>query len=458
MQKAIEFYNKKLFQKAKSCFLDELKITEKSSSHYSTILKYLIEIDKKINNDNITKYQSELIEYHFYKSEFTEIIQFESEKLNINSKVYIAKSMYALGMLEKFEHFSKNILEVCLERKLHSTTVEFCKWLQEKKKYSLLPLFAELMVYVEINHLVEIVNISSRIENLILKEWNKVTSKKKSQVEYIEQLINLCECVVEKDFILIKKIYELKIKKDSIKGEGNFTKEEIIKSIIMFQNEYKILALIVAQVNDQFIKLDLKTIILSKERIKKEDLEFCHESIKQFYSKKTRVIKIEKKEEKNLEIGTVTKPTVFTQLEREKIYKKYLEANNEEDKVFEIEAKAIIKHDPEASKEPYSLIVNFISLKLYDSALLLVEKMDKTTSSLYLSAQIYFLKEEYSLSIEHLNELLSNKLNENEYISCLYLKALNYEKQGKESEAQNQYSIIATMNPDYRSVKERMLG
>ena len=48
-------------------------------------------------------------------------------------------------------------------------------------------------------------------------------------------------------------------------------------------------------------------------------------------------------------------------------------------------------------------------------------------------------------------------MSEIESLPYYYLKAESYTKIGKESEAQNLYSLISTFNPNFRSLKERMI-
>ena len=168
MQDGIEFYHKKLFSKAQECFIDELKNLNEDSDRYCEVLEYLIEISKKINNKDIKVYYSKIIEFHFKKSNYTKIIKYSKQELELKAEILTIKAMYFLGMLEEFEQRTKKILETCLEEKLHSYTEELCTWLKDKKKYSLMPLFAELMVAVEVNHNSKVVEVTNFIEKLIL--------------------------------------------------------------------------------------------------------------------------------------------------------------------------------------------------------------------------------------------------------------------------------------------------
>ena len=178
--------------------------------------------------------------------------------------------------------------------------------------------------------------------------------------------------------------------------------------------------------------------------------------LKKYFDKKSNIIiskNSEIKQAVEIELEGIEK---ITEMELIEIYNYY--SNDILKKVdHSFEAMSIVKYDNEIDKEPYHLITTFIELELYEAAYLMAESLEESNSKIYMQARILFLKKQYLETISLINDRIKfNLISESDSIPYYYLKAESYKKLGKESEAQNLYSLISTFNPNFRSLKERL--
>ena len=462
MQEAIECFNKNELSQAEKMF-EKIKSQTSDPADLYQILIYLFQIYKKTNSNKIQKIEQQLLGSCFENENYKEVINFYNEDKNLIDRVQfglkleLLKSQFIEGNIEESRKLVDSYAEDIVEEKIYNHAEQFYLYVNDKKLKTLKTMFSKLIFNIEIFNENEIINTTKEIEELLTKNWKVVQSKKKSKVEYIEHLLGILEQIENKTFLIKEKFLNLKLKAITIGSEIKLTKTEKIESVVLNSKNQLNLSFLMSSINDQFTRIDLKEIILELGDIDIKSLGIYSVSLKKYFEKKSHVMVTKFVEEKVKTDFELNGYEEIKHSEIEQIYNYYLE-ENKNDRDIELEAMSIIKYDNEVNKEPYSLITTFIELELYDAALILALKLEESNSKTYICARVLYFNKQYLESIMLINEKINfNLMSGMESLPYYYLKAESYIGLGKESEAQNLYSLISTFNPNYRSLKERIV-
>lgn len=453
MQEAIKFFKESAYKKAEKLF-EKLKSQASDDKELCQILEYLIQIKLKLKKMSCSELEDELIQVYFRIGEYEKIIERIETCTSIQSQFCAIQSLYNLGNISKFQERSKKICEKIISEKIYNEVEVVISWIEKRLKNELYPYFAKLIYYIEIEDASNALTYVDEIENLVINKWKQLEKSNKTKLEHLIALRELLGELSIPSFEVKKKKLELRLKTRAMGEEKPLRPSEILEMIIVFSESAEYLTLLLCSIEDQFLKLDLKEYIVGIPKVNYKLVEKYSPLAKSYLHLKTEVRVNYVRE--NVDVQPLFQIEAYadiTEGEREKIYAYYLSDNK--NKKIEDEINYLIKYDEEVNKEPMSLIITLINLELYDSAFKLLERETESLTKTYLKAQIHFLKKEFSKVIESINEVrkIEDKFEE---IPFLYLKAEAYKKLDKPSEAQNLYALIATLDPNFRSLKERL--
>ena len=144
------------------------------------------------------------------------------------------KSIWSIKNISYFDINARETCEFILSNKIFNQAEEFLKWLNEKRKWHLYPLFTELIYLLEIGNSKRALDIAMNIENLVLNKWSKLEQKTKSQKHYIEHLKKTISQYATDEYQIIKYLKILQLKSNIIEGSsGKIKKNDIIEIIIL---------------------------------------------------------------------------------------------------------------------------------------------------------------------------------------------------------------------------------
>jgi hypothetical protein len=461
MQEAIECFNKNEFSQAEKMF-EKIKSQTSDSAHEYIVLQYLLKIYKKTNSYKILKTQIEISKNCSKSENYKSLIDLYNnekglyDKVNFELKFDFLKALYIEGNIEAVRNLVSIYSEYIIEEKVYNLATSFFEFVEVNRLITLKTLFSKLIYHIEIFDELKLINTTNEIEKQIIENWKNLQDKKKSKQKYIEHLLSVLEEVELKSFLIKQKIINLKAKALAIGCEIEMSQTEKIEYVVLNYRNQLNLAFLMSAIKDQFIRIDLKEIVLGISDFDSKSLGIYSKKLQEYFDKKSNVVITNVEIEKESISLDLEGYKEITQSEIESIYKYYLEDTIEKPDV-NLEAMSIIKYDKEIEKEPYYLITTFIELELFDAAFALAKKLDESNSKIYICARILFFNKNYLESISLINEKINFSLmSEVESIPYYYLKAESYSKLGKKSEAQNLYSLISTFNPNFRNLKERM--
>lgn len=462
MQEAIECFNKNEFSLAEKLF-DKIKSHSSDHEELYTALTYLLEIYKKTKPQNIFKTQIEILETLFKNKGYSDFIKFYndenlfSKNINFELKQKLLSANFIEGNIEEVNKLINLYSLFIIEEKIYNHANLFYEWIEKNKLETLKTMFSKLLFQIEVSNEEGIVNTCEKIENLLILNWKSIYDKKKTKTKYFEHLIDTLESAHKNTYKIKQKILSLKVKAIALGSELAISNTEQIEYVVLNSKNQIELALMISTINDQFLRIDLKEIISGLGKINNQKLGLYSNELKQYFDKKSNVIISSRKpKEESIDVELFGYEAIKDS-EIEEIFN-YYKSENLERTNLSFEAMSLIRYDHEVEKEPYHLITTFIELNLYDAALMMAKKLDESNSKAYLCARILYFNEKYIEAISLINEKINFSLmSEIESLPYYYLKAESYTKIGKESEAQNLYSLISTFNPNFRSLKERMI-
>lgn len=461
MQKAIKCFKENDLTRALKMF-ENLESQLSDSEELYQNLSYQLKISKKIHTN-----KSEIIiqkilnllcrsEKNEALISFVEQEEINTENLSFKMKSTLLKAYKSIGKIEEVRERVEKYSEELIEKKIYNEAEDFYNWVEKENLSTLKTYFSELIFYIDVNNTEKIIKSSNKIENLVTMHWNKVTIKKKTKTGYINHLLGILQIVNLEDAALRKLVINLKVKLHSLGKKVEITNKELIEYIINNSKDSTALALLLPSIKDQFLRLDLKEIVLEFDDFDVKQLNKYDQKIAAYFEKKTNIQIIKETENKISRNYEFDSPYMKPKLNTEEIYKKYIVEDLDNQK-FEFEAKAIVKYEQCIDADPNAFIVTLIDLQLYGAAITLIDSLKTDSNLVYLKARVLFYQKKYLDVITHINEKINfNKLNEIESVPYYYLKAESYAKLDKHSEAQNLYSIIMTLNPSFRNLKERL--
>lgn len=462
MQDAIACFNKNEFSQAGKMF-EKIKSQTRDDSELFIVLDYLLKIYKKINPKNVTTIQIQILENLYNLKKYKDFINFcndeqlDFENLKFELKRCLLEVEYSEGNIEKVRELINRYCLYTVEEKVYNHAPSFFEWIEKNNLETLKTMFSKLLFMLETHNENEIILICNKIEEQLIFKWKKTQNKVKAKTQYFEHLINILENSSIKTYKIKEKILDLKVKAIAIGCTLKLTNKEKIEFVVLNSKDQFKLALLMSTVADQFIRISLKEIIIADGPINTREIGAYSTDLKKYFDKKSNVIVSKSNSPKKPVEINLEGLEEITDLELRNIYNYYNNDAIQKDD-YSFEAMSIIKYDNEIDKEPYHLITTFIELELYDAAYLLAQNLDDSNSKIYIKARILFLNKKYLETITLINENINfNSVSEKDSIPYYYLKAESYKKMGKESEAQNIFSLISTFNPNFRSLKERLI-
>ena len=461
MQNAIACFNKNEFSQAGKIF-ENLKSQTSDTKELFIILSYLLKIYRKIKQENVKQTQIQILENLFKTNKFEDFLIFcekeslDFESLNFELKRCLLEVEYSEGNIEKVRELINTYCLYTIEEKVYNYASSFFEWIEKHNFETLKTMFSKLLFVLENHNENEIISVCNRIEEQLIFKWKKTSNKVKLKTQYFEHLLNIIENSSIKTYRIREKILDIKVKAIALGCGLSLTNKEKIEFVVLNSKEQLKLALLMSSITDQFVRISLKEIVLASGAINLKDIGAYSLVLKKYFDKKSNIIiskNSEIKQAVEIELEGIEK---ITEMELIEIYNYY--SNDILKKVdHSFEAMSIVKYDNEIDKEPYHLITTFIELELYEAAYLMAESLEESNSKIYMQARILFLKKQYLETISLINDRIKfNLISESDSIPYYYLKAESYKKLGKESEAQNLYSLISTFNPNFRSLKERL--
>lgn len=454
-QEAIELFNKGNLVESEKLFKQEVL---NSDSGKTECLEYLVQIYLKTNSKNLYQTQKELILSYSIQNNYEVIIELFKTITNPDIEITFV-NLKALWESKNIAELDRVALETCrriLTEKIFVQGSLIIEWLKSIRKWVLYPYFSALMFYLELGDEEKALKECLYVEELICSKWSKIEIKRKTQDEYIKHLNVLLN---SKDLNSVELIGYSKLLKTKVKllnKNYNISKKELLSLIILNNKDPHALTHLIPFVEDgvkdnlvRYIKsLGVKGIVAS---------ESPFYFLMDFFKIKRKVNIVKNKDQQYY-------PTSYN-LEGikddydEKIFDEYLKNENLEPQPDDLFFKGLIRHEaPGVLEEKENLVIALLELGLYDSSRLLIEKIENRVNAEYLKAELFYKENKYTDVIAAINDaLVSFELNPYERVPFYYLKACAYRKLKKDVEAQNLFSIINTFNPDFRSLKERIL-
>lgn len=459
-QEAIDFFNKGDLVGSEKIFTKLLESSDDVSEQIFA-LEYLEQIYTRINLGHLAKTQKKLLTKYYQEKQIT---QFLNTYEKVKNKTFDLKKIYLEILWERkdlsvFDSFAQEVSTELLTDKIFVNALEFYEWLKSKRKWFLYPYFGSLIMSLEIQKYDVAAKDINQIIELIDNKWSKIENKKKKQKEYYEHLLDIIGKYELNDIELLKKVRELRFKTAILNPKKiKLGKKDVIDYIISFSKEPEKLLWVLP-----FLDNENSERILSHIKSHKRDIKFSTESpfknLVGKYFEKVKNIKIAKNSNVQYYPNSYNVENIKDVYD-ESVFDEYYIEKDEDVEVAERHFISLMKvSGNEYQNENSNLAVALMELGLYQSAQTLVEKTKKTLDIKYLELELLFRKDSFSEVIVEVNDILENNfLSESERIPFYYLKAYSYLKIGKKEAAQNIFSIIYSFNPDFRSIKEKLVN
>lgn len=460
-QEAIELFNKGNLIESSNLFKDEITNTT-DDNLIKDCLEYLVVIHKKLNKVELQKFQIDLLEKYCVLDEHESLIDlFESTKISqFKFRRLYLDALWKTTNISKFDLHAQKLCEDILTEKLFVDGKDFLIWLKGTRKWTLYPRFTLTLLFIDLGFENEALSELKEIEELICSKWSKIEKKKKNQKEYLLHISHLLSKYEFFSFELISykellkaKLYILDIEKVRI------SKKELISLVIIFSTSPKELSYLIPLLEDSYTEEYLKYIkdfnvkglfhsespfsFLGDYFTVKRNVNIVKNSNKQYFPTSYNIENIKDEYDSSIFEEYLGKEKKTEDIERNELYFKSLIRHSEEIELVEKE----------------SLVVALVELNLFDSAQLLLEKLEDSPNLNYLKSEIHLKERKFTEVIITVNEALEHyELTEMERIPFYYLKAMAYLNLSKDVEAQNIFSLIESYNPDFRSIKERLFS
>lgn len=461
MQEAIDLFNKGNFVKAVILF-KELASTSERNINLSKILEYILDIEIKLKGDDVLSIQNNLLSLYYDLGEHELCIKIYNKLISkkfVNTKCYL-ECLWEIKNLDKFDNVAQEACENILTNKIFTYASEFFEWLLSIRKWRLYPYYSSIIFHLEVQDVEKAVSLAEQLEFLVEDKWSKVENKKKSQKDYLIHLKKILDQYEYQDINFIKHQKKTKLKCACLEHENKkLNNKEVLEYIIVNANNPKTLSYLIPLIKDEVLQFEFINYIKSLSQKIHHLSDSPYSFISKYFKKEKRIMKKSLQEE-------VFYPASYN-IEKsedeydEKIFEKYFSNAEERDTaVAEQHFRTLLKFENEGlEKQGSMLAVAFMEMEMYEAAKMMLRKIQQSTYTKYINAEILLKQKKYIELIEDINLVFQkNSLSEKEKIPFYYLKATAYEGLNKPSNAQNLYSIIAAINPNFRLLREKLLG
>lgn len=459
-QEAIEHFNKGNLVESEKIFKQEV-LNSDNDLDKILCLEYLVQIYSKTNSSFLLDSQRDLFQLYVENKKSEALIR-EYKKINnpdIQFKKMYLEALWEIKDISKFDEEAQNVCEQILTEKIYVLGKEVILWLKEVRKWMLYPKISTFLFYIGLGNEKEALEEVLAIEDLLCSKWSKIEVKKKNQKEYLYHLDDLVQKVENNsaEFQAYKRLSKVKTK--LLKEEDRtFSKKDLLSLLIYNHFNPNNLTFLIPFLPSEEAKGLLVEYIKTFNKKGLIAPGSPYVSLIDYFTikRKVNIVRNSDKQYYPTSYNVEGVEDVYD----ERIFDEYLKNEKDEIEKDEVFFKGLIRHEaPGILEEKESLVIALMELGLFDSSKMLLDKIESELNREYLRCEILYKEESYTDVIAIVNEVIVDyDLTAYERIPFYYLKANAYLKLNKDVEAQNLFSIINTLNPDYRSLRERILN
>jgi len=459
INEAINSFKNNEFIKAENIF-EQLLSSKMNQSDLANLYFYTLEVKKKLKRKDLERPYSEYLNYLNESKQFASLNSLfkEAEESKVcfsfQDKCIYLNSLWECGQISTYDQTAKFLCSYLLENKLWNIADDFINKICAKRRYQLYPRFSKLMYLSHINDNKQLHEYSLSFISFLENEWVKVEDKHKKQSEYIEQIRCTIESCEEKNsnVEILLKYFNLYLS-DNNKSHSQYSKDDVIKALILFSENPEVLVKLIHQKLSSTSKQELAKFCYATT-LNKNQLLKNNPNIKT-YVRPSVNIKINRPDDsEGIEWSNISmiQSNLLEVTSAKQTQRDHLISSDEQEFMTRIKL-----DDPEILIASENFIYSFISLDMYQAALLLLDKMEVGTNQSYLKAEIYINIHRYADVVDIVNGVLQElNFDFSKQIPFLYLKAEALYGLGKKNEALKTYNRILVFDPDYRQVKERV--
>lgn len=378
---------------------------------------------------------------------------FELNSVSLDLKIKWINKYWESGSSVKYYQYAGLILDQYVALKNFEKLQQAIESILTVNEYWLKPLYASLIAYLEMKNLEKAIEISTKIQDLLLQSWPKLPQKKMTKFEYLEKLFIILSEKVSGELILEKHVLQLKLKLYHHEQLDRYklVKEEVLKFYILHKDDAQMIAGLLPLIKNQVLAHELK-----------ENNRFNLFQIKAIfpltYEKYKTAIQaqVNKSMEEVEDVDLTLAENNYQVASYEEILKNYPKVETITD--FEKQYIQQIKlSDFRETNQVEQLFFAFESMGFLEAAKACLIDKDTDTRQLYLFCEVLLKQEKYLECLFEIDsKIISNILPAKLSLEFKYLKAESLWGIKRKEEAKVMFKEILVENPEFRLVKERI--
>lgn len=381
----------------------------------------------------------------------------ERGNIGLNQKIIFLKKLWNEGDLKTYFEQANKALDEFVILKNYESIMKICSEITQITPLWLKPYFVLIFAHINSKNFNDVQKQVSLLSTMLSEQWDKLENRLHSRIEYYEKVIKILEPCIDENIIVLKSylLFKLRLFHATNAKAFKFSKEEVLKFMICFSNEFIEIAGILPILKNNLVQQSILKLV--KNKIKISDISRPYPLSAKFLMSRTFQMQEIEQEEQNLDVDVRVEYYQEYKGDEDQIYEKYLsDLKKETDDEFKMISR-IRSGEFEDIENKLELFYAFKSMGFFKAAELMLQKKSNDTNELYLYCELLLEQEKYiecltEIDTKVIEKVLSDKLS----LEFKYLKAEALRNLGKTTQAKVLYREIASANPDFRLVRERI--
>lgn len=440
------------------CEFDEARkklnqIIQSENDSQGEAYQLLLSISQNEEKNKIENIEMDYIKFLEKENQFENIYKILKAKLineelkNIKLIFIYLEVLWKLGRISEFTEVVNLTNQHLISLKYYNNYREFFQLVESKTLKNQNISLGKLLYFCDTGNIEEATKLLRNLLNDQIYSKNKKSSKAKALVQSVYSILKEHQ-VNSADMYYYKLFFKLL----SYMHEGKpVNKKNLIEFLLMLKEGRDGLVLIELPI-DESIKVPIAKYLKSQYKLKSKQVPVCFSDTKVILINRSLIVG--KKTEKNKQ------QTFVESLNHISLETEYLVSDNLYSPRISALEKELIKQfeiEEYTEKDIKSFVVSFIEMEMYFIAYNLILKTEESPEKYYMMAEIKLRITDYSEGIYLLNEALNKyKIEKEEKLPFIYLKARIYEGMNKILDAKNMYREMAKIDPDYMNARGKL--
>ena len=419
LDEAREHINRFEFNLAVEKCNQALSENEREFDAYELLLSIFKQIDIDAHKSTLSQYLSVLDQNSDFERFYLYFKEIDEKEKKIELRLLFLKSIWELGRIREFNNECENLISLCIDGKYFNKFESVTKFVEGYSNKHHFLIRSKLIVACERNHVEEILQLLSQYlqkEVYAKSSWAQIDTKHLKSIYSIIEIYRDQSPFLFREYIrfsmLLQMTKELKEKIDL---------KDILKYIIL-TDSIEDLFLVLERESHLILEDTLGSYINEVYQGQLSQIPYLFSRTRELFSRKITMAKIENSEEDTTDI--FENPLNDKNERSESMHRafpakaSYKLSQIEEDIIREVKYAEF----PEESLS--NLVISFIEMELYSTALELLKKLPNSSNSLYLEAQVNLNIGNYSIVVDLVNRSIDEfRLDGASKVPFLYLKA-----------------------------------